>query len=246
MPKLSVNIDHVATLRQSRDTHYPDPVDAAVLAQLGGADGITVHPREDRRHIQDRDVQLLKSTLRIPFTLEMALTDSMVDLALEIRPHCCTLVPEKREERTTESGMSIIGRESDLHPNIQRLLDAGILVSIFIDPNIEQIIASQALGIQFVELHTGAYALASSPGEEDEEFDKIARAAERARNLGLRVNAGHGLHYHNTQRIAALPMIEWLHTGHSIVAHALSVGMERAVREMKNLIEKSEYRYLDH
>lgn len=238
MPRLSVNIDHVATLRQSRDTPYPDPVYAAVLAQLGGTDGITVHPREDRRHIQDRDVNLLRQTLQVPLTLEMALTDEMVELALETKPYACTLVPELREERTTESGLVVAGREELLQPNIQRLLDAGIIVSIFIDANTEEISAAHSLGVQYVELHTGPYAFASTPEEEEKEFQIVVQAAEHAKMLDLNVNAGHGLHYHNTERIAALPQIDWIHTGHSIVSHAVFVGMKRAVREMKTILNR--------
>ncbi len=243
MPKLSVNIDHVATLRQSRNTAYPDPIDAAVLAQLGGTDGITVHPREDRRHIQDRDVHILKQILQIPLTLEMALTDEMTDLALEIKPYACTLVPELREEKTTESGLTVLGRENHLQPNIRRLLDAGILVSIFIDADVDQISAAHSLDVQFVEIHTGPYSLASSTIEEDEQFKIVVRAAEHAKGLGLNVNAGHGLHYHNTTRIAALPIIDWLHTGHSIISYAVLVGMERAVREMQDIIRRSARKY---
>lgn len=240
MAKLSVNIDHVATLRQSRDTSYPDPVDAAVLAQLGGADGITVHPREDRRHIQDRDVELLKQTLQVPFTLEMALTPEMVDLAVRIRPQCCTLVPELREERTTESGLAVAGREAALQPLVDRLLEAGIEISIFIDAEADQISAAHRLGAHTVEIHTGPYAHASGSSREDDEFKIVVRAAEHAKSLGLNVNAGHGLHYRNTRRIAALPLIDWVHTGHSIIAHAVMVGMERAVRDMKDILKEGE------
>lgn len=236
MAKLSVNIDHVATLRQSRDTKYPDPVEAAVLAQSGSADGITVHPREDRRHIQDRDVFLLKEILQVPFTLEMALTPEMVDLAEKVKPECCTLVPELREERTTESGLQIIGREDKLQPLIDRLHKAGIEISIFIDPETDQITAAHRLGAQMVELHTGPYALAQTTQQEDEEFKIVVRAAEHAKSLGMNVNAGHGLHYRNTQRIAALPLIGWIHTGHSIISRALFVGIEQAVREMKDIL----------
>ena len=239
MQKLSVNIDHVATLRQSRDTQYPDPVHAAVLAQLGGTDGITVHPREDRRHIQDRDVEILMDTLLVPLTLEMALTNEMVDFALRIQPHLCTLVPEAREERTTESGLAVAGNESKLQPKIQRLLDAGILVSIFIDTDEDEIKAAKDVGADCIEIHTGPYALAKSARKEDEELKLVIHAAQYANGLGLRVNAGHGLHYHNTQKIAVLQDINWLHTGHSIVSHAVLVGMERAVREMKEIMRNA-------
>ncbi|MDP8243105.1 MAG: pyridoxine 5'-phosphate synthase [Candidatus Hinthialibacter antarcticus] len=239
MAKLSVNIDHIATLRQSRDTTYPDPVEAAVFAQLGGADGITVHPREDRRHIQDRDVFVLKEVLQVPFTLEMALTPEMVDLALKVKPQCCTLVPELREERTTESGLQIRGREEKLQALMDPLLEAGIETSIFIDPEADQITAAHGLGAHMVELHTGPYALAQTPQQEDDEFKIVVRAAEHAKSLGLKVNAGHGLHYRNTQRIAALSLIEWLHTGHSIISQALFVGLERAVRDMKDILRNA-------
>ncbi|MFB3786412.1 MAG: pyridoxine 5'-phosphate synthase [bacterium] len=238
-PQLSVNIDHVATLRQSRRTPYPDPVDIAVLAQLGGTDGITVHPREDRRHIQDRDVRLLKDILQVPLTLEMALTRPMVDFALQIQPFACTLVPEAREEQTTESGLRVAGREKELEPGIRRLLDAGIRVSIFIDAVEEHIAAACSLGAQFVEIHTGPYALASTPEDRERELKIVARAAEFAQEQGLGVNAGHGLHYRNTKPVAALSPIQWIHTGHSIVSHALLVGMERAVREMQEILRQS-------
>ncbi len=238
-PKLSVNIDHVATLRQSRGTPYPDPVDIAVLAQLGGTDGVTVHPREDRRHIQDRDVRLLKEILQVPLTLEMALTTAMVDFARTVQPFACTLVPEAREERTTESGMRVAGREKELEPGIRRLLDAGIRVSIFIDAVEKEIAAARSLGAQFIEIHTGPYALATTPEAQERELRIVARAAQFAHEQGLGVNAGHGLHYRNTHPIAALPPIEWVHTGHSIVSYALLVGMERAVREMREILRRS-------
>jgi pyridoxine 5-phosphate synthase len=241
MTLLSVNIDHVATIRQSRDTVYPDPVHAAVLVQMGGADGITVHPREDRRHIQDRDVYLLKQTLQVPLTLEMAITEEMVNLALDVMPHACTLVPELREERTTESGLQLIGHEKKYQPKIQRLLDAGIIVSIFIDAIQDEISAAKQLGVQFVEIHTGPYALTTTSEDEDREFAIVANAAEHACQQGLSVNVGHGLHYRNTARMASLPMVKWVHTGHSIIAHALFVGLERAVQEMQDILRYSIY-----
>jgi pyridoxine 5-phosphate synthase len=237
--KLSVNIDHIATLRESRHTKYPDPIDAAVLCQLSGADGITVHPREDRRHIQDRDVFILKQMLQIPLTLEMALTENMVDLALQVKPKACTLVPEGRDEQTTESGLTVKGREDIMQPLVRKLLDSGIVVSIFIDAVEDQIAAARSLGAQFIEIHTGPYAIAETPGDEDREFKIVAQAAEFACGLGLCVNVGHGLHYHNTERMAALPTIDWIHSGHSIVAHAVMVGMERAVREMKDILRRA-------
>lgn len=236
MPKLSVNIDHVATLRQARGTPYPDPVQAAVLAELGGADGITVHPREDRRHIQDRDVRILHAMLQIPFTLEMALIPEMVELAESIKPHACTLVPEKREEQTTESGMALRGREKQLQPLVERLVNANVEVSIFVDAVEDEIRAAHQLGAHTIEIHTGPYAVAATSAEEDHQFAIVIRAAEFATSLGLNVNVGHGLHYHNSARLAAVPLIGWFHTGHSIVSHAVLVGMERAVREMKAIL----------
>ncbi|MGC9327147.1 MAG: pyridoxine 5'-phosphate synthase [Candidatus Hinthialibacter sp.] len=238
-PKLSVNIDHIATLRQSRNTLYPDPVYAAVLCQLGGADGVTVHPREDRRHIQDRDVLLLKQILQVPLTLEMALTPAMVDFALQVKPFACTLVPEAREEKTTESGLAVKGREEKLQPLIQRLLDAGIFVSIFIDALEDQIDAAHSLHVHTVEIHTGPYALAQNPSDVQREFQNVRRMTEFASNLGLTVNIGHGLHYQNTEPLAALPAVSWVHTGHSIISHAVFVGLERAVREMKEILYRS-------
>ncbi len=237
--KLSANIDHIATLRQSRNTPYPDPIHAAVLAQLGGVDGITVHPREDRRHIQDRDVFLLKETLQVPLTLEMALTDEMVELALKVQPYACTLVPELREERTTESGLRVKGREGQLHSKVQKLLSEGIVVSIFIDADPDEITAANTLGVPYIEIHTGPYSLAKSPAEEDLEYNKVLEAIQKAKSLGMNVNVGHGLHYHNTSRLAALPEIDWFHTGHSIVSRASLVGMERAIREMIEILYQS-------
>jgi pyridoxine 5-phosphate synthase len=236
MQKLSVNIDHVATLRQSRHTPYPDPVYAAVIAQLGGADGITVHPREDRRHIQDRDVELLKETLQVPLTLEMALTDAMVALALDIKPYMCTIVPESREEQTTESGLAVAGNESILQPKVLKLLDAGILVSIFIDTNQNQIKAAKNIGADYIEIHTGPYALTTTPEEQDDQLTTVVTAAKFAKELDLGVNAGHGLHYQNTAKIAALKEIDWLHTGHSIISQALFIGLQQAVRDMKDIM----------
>lgn len=236
MQKLSVNIDHVATLRESRGTAYPDPVYAAVLAQLGGADGITVHPREDRRHIQDRDVELLINTLQVPLTLEMALTDEMVELALDIKPYMCTIVPEAREEQTTESGLAVLGNESALQPKVLKLLDAGILVSIFIDTNPDQITAAKNVGADYIEIHTGPYALTTTPEEQDDQLKTVIQAARFAKELDLGVNAGHGLHYQNTAKIAALKEIDWLHTGHSIISQSLFIGLQQAVRDMKDIM----------
>ena len=234
-PKLSVNIDHVATLRQSRGTPYPDPVDIAVLAQLGGTDGVTVHPREDRRHIQDRDVRLLKDILQVPLTLEMALTTAMVDFARTVQPFACTLVPEAREERTTESGMRVAGREKELEPGIRRLLDAGIRVSIFIDPDEAQVAASKEVGADAVEINTGGYADAS-PSSRAARLAEVRRSAEAASAGGLEVLAGHGLTYFNIGPVASIRTIEELNIGHSIISRASLVGLERAVREMVELL----------
>lgn len=243
MQKLSVNIDHVATLRQSRNTPYPDPVYAAVLAQLGGADGITVHPREDRRHIQDRDVYLLKETIQVPLTLEMALTDEMVDFALEIKPYMCTIVPESREERTTEKGLAVSGNESELQTKILKLLDAGILVSIFIDTNKEQITSAKNIGADYIEIHTGPYALTTTPEEQDDQLQTVIETAHFAKGLNLGVNAGHGLHYQNTAKIAALKEIDWLHTGHSIISQGLFTGLQQAVHDMKEIMKHAALRF---
>ncbi len=239
MPLLSVNIDHIATLRQARGTRYPDPIQGAFLAVMGGADGITVHPREDRRHINDRDVKILKEVLTVPLTIEMALIPSMVDLALEIQPALVTLVPEKREELTTEGGLAVAGAEEKLWPQLNRLMEGQIPVSIFIDPDETQIKAAADVGVPFIELHTGAYSNAVTPADEDREFELLANALEYGLSLGLKVNAGHGLHYHNTERIARMPGLTAIHTGHSIVSYAVFVGMERAVREMKALVRGS-------
>jgi pyridoxine 5-phosphate synthase len=239
MPLLSVNIDHIATLRQARGTRYPDPIHGATLAVLGGADGITVHPREDRRHINERDVKILKEVLSIPLTIEMALVPPMVDLALEVQPALVTLVPEKREELTTEGGLAVAGMEDRIRPQLTRLLEGQIPVSIFINPDESQIKSAADLGAPFIELHTGAYSNARTRTEEDREFEILSNSLEYALSLGLKVNAGHGLHYHNTVRIACMPGLHAIHTGHSIVSHAVFVGMERAVREMKALVAGS-------
>ncbi|SHF63378.1 pyridoxine 5'-phosphate synthase [Modicisalibacter ilicicola DSM 19980] len=232
---LGVNIDHVATLRQARGTRYPDPVQAALLAEEAGADGITVHLREDRRHIQDRDVQLLAEVLATRMNLEMAVTEEMIALAERVRPAHVCLVPERREELTTEGGLDVVSGASRIAQACQRLAAAGCEVSLFIDPDPEQIRAAFEAGAPVVELHTGAYAEAS--GETARiEHARLAAAVELAGELGLVVNAGHGLHYHNVEAIAAIPGLNELNIGHAIIARALFVGLKEAVAEMKRLV----------
>lgn len=233
MPTLGVNIDHVATIRQARRTVEPDPVAAAVLAELAGADGITTHLREDRRHIQDRDVYLLRKTARTHLNLEMAATEEMVGIALDLKPDYVTLVPERREEVTTEGGLDIAGQRQRMGEVVQTLQDAGIPVSLFIDPDVAQIEASAEVNAKFIELHTGRYAEASSEGEREKELAVLADGCDRARAAGLRVNAGHGLTYWNAYPVACLKGMEELNIGHTIISRAVLVGLERAVREMK-------------
>ncbi|WP_043526634.1 pyridoxine 5'-phosphate synthase [Litchfieldella xinjiangensis] len=232
---LGVNIDHVATLRQARSTRYPDPVQAALLAEEAGADGITVHLREDRRHIQDRDVRILDEVLATRMNLEMAITEEMLALAESLRPAHVCLVPEKREELTTEGGLDVVGQREAIEAACRRLAEAGCEVSLFIDPDPDQIRAAQAAGAPVVELHTGAYAEANGKAA-DIEYSRIAAAAELAGELGLTVNAGHGLNYHNVEAIAAIPGLHELNIGHAIIARALFVGLKEAVAEMKRLI----------
>ncbi|MFN3429665.1 MAG: pyridoxine 5'-phosphate synthase [Candidatus Sericytochromatia bacterium] len=232
MPKLGVNIDHVATIRQARRTVEPDPVHAAVLCELAGCDSITVHLREDRRHISDRDVRVLKETLRVPMNLEMAATDEMVDIALAIKPAYVCLVPENRQEVTTEGGLHVTGgNRAQLQDAIKRLQAGGIQVSLFIDPDAESIRASHDLGAEMIELHTGRYA--ESWRESPEELRRLAEGTRHGQELGLIVNAGHGLTYWNVRPVAELPGMHELNIGHSIVSRAVLVGMERAVREMR-------------
>ncbi|NCJ06426.1 pyridoxine 5'-phosphate synthase [Synechococcales cyanobacterium C] len=236
MPTLGVNIDHVATIRQARQTVEPDPVAAAVLAELGGADGITVHLREDRRHIQDRDVRVLRQTVRTHLNLEMAATEEMVNIALEIQPDYVTLVPERREEVTTEGGLNIVGQQSWLTEVVQTLEAAKIPVSLFIDADSAQIEASATVGATFIELHTGRYAEATTEAVQAEELALLDQGCQQARALGLRVNAGHGLTYWNTYPVACLAGMEELNIGHTIISRAVLVGLERAVRDMKGVI----------
>ena len=233
---LGVNIDHVATLRQARGTDYPSVKDAARIAEQAGADGITIHLREDRRHIQDHDVETLAKSLTTRMNLEMAVTEEMLTIAERIRPAHCCLVPEKREELTTEGGLDVAGHIDTIKPACQRLAAAGIDVSLFIDPDQQQIDAAVQCGALTIELHTGAYAEATDPESVKTELAKIQHAAQYAKQQGLVVNAGHGLHYENVQAIAAIPELHELNIGHSIVAHAVMVGFEQAVKQMKELI----------
>ncbi|MCM0592974.1 MAG: pyridoxine 5'-phosphate synthase [Gloeotrichia echinulata IR180] len=236
MPTLGVNIDHIATIRQARRTVEPDPVAAAVLAELAGADGITVHLREDRRHIQDRDVRILRQTVRTHLNLEMAATDEMVAIALDIKPDYVTLVPEKREEVTTEGGLDILGQVTRIGDIVDKLQNAGIPVSLFIDADPSQIEASVKVQAKFIELHTGQYAEAKDETTRKRELAVLAQGCEQAIKAGLRVNAGHGLTYWNVYPVACFPGMEELNIGHTIISRAALVGIERAVREMKQAI----------
>lgn len=233
---LGVNIDHVATLRQARGTVYPDPVQAGLIAEEAGADSITLHLREDRRHIQERDVRLLKDMLHSKINLEMAVTDEMLAIAQRIQPHDCCLVPERREELTTEGGLDVVGQRAKIKDACAVLAAAEIRVSLFIDADFAQIEAAREAGAPVIEIHTGHYADAANQQQELAEFTKIAKAIEYGHSLGLEVNAGHGLHYHNTAAIAALPMVRELNIGHAIVARAIFTGFAEAVREMKRIM----------
>ena len=232
---LGVNVDHIATVRQARLGVEPDPVMAATLALLGGADGITVHLREDRRHIQDRDVRILREVVPCELNLEMAATEEMVRIALEIRPDLVTLVPEKRIELTTEGGIDVIGQKKHLKETVKKISGAGIPVSLFINPSIADIDISKEIGADMVEIHTGLYANASGGGVKDE-LQRVTDAAKMAGNLDLSINAGHGLNYFNIRGITSIAGIRGLYIGHSIISRAVLVGMERAVKEMKETI----------
>lgn len=236
MVSLAINVDHVATIRQARGITEPDPVLAAGICELAGAQGIVVHLREDRRHIQDRDVHLLRQTVKTKLNLEMGATEEIIGIALEIKPDMVTLVPEKRKELTTEGGLNVAGQKKRLQEVIARMDKAGIPVSLFIDPDSRQINAAHETGATFVEIHTGRYCDALTEQTRDQEFTLIATAAEEAYELGLRVNAGHGLNYLNTRRVAALGAIEELSIGHAIMARAIFVGLDQAVREMLALL----------
>jgi pyridoxine 5-phosphate synthase len=238
MIRLGVNIDHIATVRQARRAREPDPVAAAVLAILGGADGITVHLREDRRHIQDRDVRVLRETVSVRLNLEMAVTDEIIGIALDVRPDEATLVPEKREELTTEGGLDVIAHADQVRSAVERLKAAGIHVSLFIDPDIEQVDVARALGADAIEFQTASYSEAIGPKAVEAELAKLTTATAHARARGLHVHMGHGLNYQNVQPIVRIPGVEELNIGHSIVSRAVLVGLERAVREMKEAMQE--------
>ncbi len=238
VPRLSVNIDHIATIRQARRGAEPDPVAAAALAELAGADGIIAHLREDRRHVQDRDLRILRQTVRTKLNLEMAATSEMQKIALEVKPDIVTLVPEKREELTTEGGLEVVSRVPDLSAFIGKLQDAGIPVSLFIDPDERQIAAAKKTGAKWVEIHTGAYANAAGEEARERELAKVEGSVKLAASLGLRVGAGHGLNHTNTAAIARIPDVEELNIGHSIISRASLVGIDRAVRDMIALVQR--------
>jgi pyridoxine 5-phosphate synthase len=236
MPILAINVDHVATLRQARGIDEPDPVLAAGICELAGASGIVAHLREDRRHMQDRDIRLLRQTVKTKLNLEMGAAEEIINIALDIHPDMVTLVPEKRKELTTEGGLDVASQIDKLGRVIERMNNEQIPVSLFIDPDPKQIDASLAVGATFVEIHTGRYCDATSADEREKEFDLVAAAAEQAYSQGLRVNAGHGLNYQTTQRVAALDTIEELSIGHAVMARAIIVGLDQAVREMLKLV----------
>lgn len=237
MVELGVNIDHVATIRQARRTDEPDPVWAAMLAELGGADGITVHLREDRRHIQERDLRVLRETVRVKLNLELACATDVLRIACEVKPDQATLVPEKREEVTTEGGLDVVGQMDAVKESVAALHEAHIPVSLFIDPDPKQIDAAAELKVFAIELHTGQYDLAKTRDDQGLELAKLQHAGKLAVQAGLRLHAGHGLDYQNVQPIAAIPSMAELNIGHAIVARAVMVGFERAVREMKELLQ---------
>ena len=232
MALLCVNVDHIATIRQARRAQEPDPVQAAMLAELAGASGITCHLREDRRHIQDRDVELLRRLVKTKLNLEMAVTEEMIRIAIALKPDMATLVPERREELTTEGGLDVRGHLDAVTRTVRTLQGEGIAVSLFIDPDPEQVSDSARAGAELVELHTGMYAEAGDRKALQNEMARLIKATTQARELGLRVNAGHGLNYRNVGPVATIPEVEELNIGHSIVARAALVGVERAVREM--------------
>jgi pyridoxine 5-phosphate synthase len=237
MPELGVNIDHVATLRQARKTYEPDPVAAAVLAELGGADAITIHLREDRRHIQDRDLRLLKETVAIiKLNLELSVADEIVGIACQVKPDQATIVPERREEVTTEGGLDVVSHRDATARAIEKLKAAGISVSVFLDPDSRQIEWAKQLGAEAVELHTGQYALAHGPAQH-QQLIALTNASKLVCDLGLHLHAGHGLNYHNVIPVARIPHMHELNIGHAIVARAVFIGLERAVREMKQLLQ---------
>jgi len=233
---LGVNIDHIATLRQARGTRFPDPLQAALVAEQAGADGITAHLREDRRHIQDQDIYTLKERLHTRLNLEMAVTEEMVGIAVQVRPHACCLVPERREELTTEGGLDVAGAVDRMRDACLALAAAGVEVSLFIDPDFKQIDAAIAAGAPVIELHTGRYADAESKAAQLAELQRLRLAAEYAHRAGLQVNAGHGLNLHNVEPICRIPQIVELNIGHSLVAQAVFCGLDQAVRDMKRVM----------
>jgi len=240
--RLGVNIDHIATVREARKTDEPDPVAGAVLADLGGADGIVVHLREDRRHIHDRDLDILRKVVNSSLNLEMAATDQMVEIALEARPDLITLVPERREEVTTEGGLDAVGQKERLAEVVARLSKGGLRVSLFIDPDVSQVEASSAAGAQVIEIHTGHYANSRNSISREQELARIVKAARAGRRVGLEVSAGHGLTYHNVGPVAAIPEIEELNIGHSIISRAVLTGMQQAVSDMAAVIRRARKR----
>ncbi len=236
---LGVNIDHVATLRQARGTRYPDPVQAALMAEQAGADGITAHLREDRRHIQDRDIMLLQERLQTRLNLEMAVTDAMLAIAIQVKPAACCLVPERREELTTEGGLDVAGAPAKMQAACAELAAAGIEVSLFIDPDLKQIDAALKAGAPVIELHTGRYADAVTKAEQQLELQRIEQAAAYAHQAGLQVNAGHGLNLYNVEAICRVGQIVELNIGHALIAQSLFSGLELAVRDMKRLMREA-------
>jgi len=239
MIRLGVNIDHVAALRQARGTPYPDPLQAALEAEQAGADLITVHLREDRRHIQDRDVERIRAGITTRLNLEMAVTDEMVAIAERLRPHDCCLVPERRQELTTEGGLDVVGHRQRITDVRARLAQAGVRVSLFIDADLAQLEAAARTGAPVVEIHTGCFADAETEDARIAELARIEQAVNRGRDLKLQVNAGHGLHYHNVQAIAAIPGVSELNIGHAIVARAIFTGLKQAVHDMKQLMREA-------
>lgn len=237
MAKLGLNIDHVATVRQARGGVEPDPIAAAAMGELAGAEGITIHLREDRRHIQDRDLEILRQTVKTKLNLEMAATQEMVRIALKVKPEQVTLVPEKRQELTTEGGLDVILNLKSVTDAVKRLRDNGVIVSLFVDPNQEQIKAANKTGADYIEIHTGAYAEAKDWVRQEKELEAIDTAIKLARKVGLGVNAGHGLNYVNIKAIAAMGGIEEYNIGHSIISRAILIGLDRAVRDMVELIK---------
>lgn len=233
---LGVNIDHIATIRNARGTHYPDPVHAADIAERAGADGITVHLREDRRHINDRDVRILKETINTRLNLEMAVTDEMLKIACEVKPTFCCLVPEKREELTTEGGLDVVSGLNNISHACKVLHESGITVSLFIDADKAQIDAAKQTGAEYIEIHTGQYAEATTEAQQILELERLKEGISYAHGLGLKVNAGHGLHYHNVKPIAAIEELIELNIGHAIIARAAFDGLDKAVKDMRSLM----------